>query len=277
MAQEHIACPACGADDSDPWGAENGYQAVSCRSCGLLYVTPRPSGDQISEATRIGMHQTEAGQLNLVAKRYPARIAALADRIRTMFRDEIAAGRPMRWLDVGAGFGETVEAAMAALPAGSEVTGVEPMQPKVAAARALGLPIVDTPLADLSGGYDVISLINVFSHIPDFKDFGAQIARLLAPGGSVWIETGNVANVTRSQYPDRLYLPDHLVFAGPEQMTRILSDLGLTVVLVDPVRVDGPLYTLKNIIKSVVDGRPQLRLPWTSPFRQVHYKATLNG
>lgn len=277
MALEHITCPACGAADSDPWGAENGYQAVRCRACGLLYVNPRPSGDQISEATRIGMHQTEAGKLNLVAKRYPARIAALADRIRTMFRDEIAVGRPMRWLDVGAGFGETVEAAMAALPPGSEVLGVEPMQPKVAAAQALGLPVVDTSLADLPGGYDVISLINVFSHIPDFRDFGAQIARLLAPGGSVWIETGNVADIERDDYPDRLYLPDHLVFAGPAQMTRILSDLGLTVVMVDPVRVDGSLYTLKAIAKSVVDGRPRLRLPWTSPFRQVHYKATLNG
>lgn len=277
MALEHIACPACGADDNDPWGAENGYQAVSCRLCGLLYVNPRPSGDQISEATRIGMHQTEAGQLNLVAKRSPHRIAALADRIRAMFSDEIATGKPMRWLDVGAGFGETVEAAMAALPLGSEAIGVEPMQPKVAAAQALGLPIVDTPLAALPGGYDVISLINVFSHIPDFKDFGGQIARLLAPGGSVWIETGNVADVSRGDYPDRLYLPDHLVFAGPEQMTRILSDLGLKVVRVDPVRVDGPLYTLKAIVKSVVDGRPRFRLPWTSPFRQVHYKATLNG
>lgn len=277
MALEHIVCPACGADDSDPWGAENGYQAVSCRACGLLYVNPRPSGDQISEATRIGMHQTEAGQLNLVAKRYSARIAVLADRIRAMFSDEIAAGKPLRWLDVGAGFGETVEAAMAALPPGSEVIGVEPMQPKVAAAQALGLPIVDAPLTALPGGYDVISLINVFSHIPDFRDFGAQIARLLAPGGSVWIETGNVADVSRRDYPDRLYLPDHLVFAGPEQMTRILSDLGLRVVRVDPVRVDGPLYTLKAIVKLVVDGRPQLRLPWTSPFRQVHYKATLNG
>ena len=82
-------------------------------------------------------------------------------------------------------------------------------------------------------------------------------------------------NVSRGDYPDRLYLPDHLVFAGPEQMTRILADLGLKVVLVDPVRVDGPLYTLKAIVKSVVDGRPQLRLPWASPFRQVHYKATL--
>lgn len=277
MKLEHIVCPACDAADSDPWGAENGYQAVSCRQCGLLYVNPRPSGDTISEATRIGMHQTEAGQLNLVAKRSPHRIAAFSDRIRTMFRGEIAAGKPMRWLDVGAGYGETVEAAIAALPPGSEVLGVEPMQPKVKAAQALGLPIVEAPLDSLPGGYDVISLINVFSHIPDFRDFGAQITRLLVPGGSVWIETGNVANVSRSDYPDRLYLPDHLVFAGPEQMTRILTDLGLTVVLVDPVRVDGPLYTLKGIVKSMLDGRPQLRLPWTSPFRQVHYKATLQG
>lgn len=277
MALEHITCPACDAADSDLWGSENGYQAVTCRGCGLLYVNPRPSGDTISEATRIGMHQTEAGQLNLVSKRSPHRIAMFSDRIRTLFRDEIAAAKPMRWLDVGAGYGETVEAVIAALPPGSEVLGVEPMQPKVKAAQALGLPIIDAPLDSLPGGYDVISLINVFSHIPDFKDFGAQITRLLAPGGSVWIETGNVADVSRSEYPDRLYLPDHLVWAGPAQMTRILSDLGLTVVRVDPVRVDGPLYTLKGIAKSVLDGRPQLRLPWTSPFRQVHYKATLQG
>ncbi len=40
-------------------------------------------------------------------------------------------------------------------------------------------------------GIDVISLINVFSHIPDFEDFLRQVVEHSSPGGVVFLEIGN--------------------------------------------------------------------------------------
>jgi len=61
---EPVSCLLCASDDARPWGRENGYTAVKCKRCGLVYV-PWPRLDAISEAARTGLHPTEAGELNV--------------------------------------------------------------------------------------------------------------------------------------------------------------------------------------------------------------------
>ena len=106
-------------------------------------------------------------------KRSRRKALRYATTMRTMFPDLVGASRPVRWLDVGAGFGELVEVLQEMLPAGSQVMGIEPMAPKVAEAQARGLPVYQADLAQTGGGSDVISLVNVFSHVSGFP-----IARL---------------------------------------------------------------------------------------------------
>ena len=55
MRVEHVPCPLCGSQDHVPWGRENGFAAVRCQGCGLLYVTPRPAAGEIAEANRLGL------------------------------------------------------------------------------------------------------------------------------------------------------------------------------------------------------------------------------
>jgi 2-polyprenyl-3-methyl-5-hydroxy-6-metoxy-1,4-benzoquinol methylase len=105
--------------------------------------------------------------LRVVFKRGRRKALRYATTVRTMFPDVVGASRPVRWLDVGAGFGELVEVLQEMLPAGSQVMGIEPMAPKVAEAQARGLPVYQADLAQTGGGSDVISLVNVFSHVPD--------------------------------------------------------------------------------------------------------------
>ena len=69
MHGEAIACPLCGATETAPWGAENGWTAVKCRDCGLVYVNPRPFEQEISKANQLGEHRTEAGVLHVVYSR----------------------------------------------------------------------------------------------------------------------------------------------------------------------------------------------------------------
>jgi hypothetical protein len=115
----------------------------------------------------------------------------------------------------------------------------------------------------------------VFSHIPDFRDFGAQLRERLKPGGHLFIETGNGGDLERrADYPDRLYLPDHLVFIGVEQMRRLLDEMGFDLVWTRSL-APSPVARLKNVVKTVVDGRWQLLSALNSPFRTVFYKERL--
>ena len=270
---EPVSCLLCASDDARPWGRENGYTAVKCKRCGLVYVSPRPRLDAISEAARTGLHPTEAGELNVQARRFQAKVSHYGAIVAEAFKEDLS--RPLNWLDVGAGYGELVEAVSGLAGPGSSVVGIEPMTAKVAAATARGVNVSETALSDVEGRFDVVSLINVFSHIPDFRDFGAQLRERLKPGGHLFIETGNGGDLERrADYPDRLYLPDHLVFIGVEQMRRLLDEMGFDLVWTRSL-APSPVARLKNVVKTVVDGRWQLLSALNSPFRTVFYKERL--
>jgi len=267
MQLQEIACPLCGSKESNPWARENGYAAVKCRGCGLVYVNPRPPLNMISEASRTGVHKTGIGELTVTFRRSEKKIQHYSQIVQRMFAAEIAGGKPMRWLDVGAGYGEFVEAVLQILPPKSNVCGIEPMKAKVESAKRRGLPIVDTPLSQVEGQFDVISLVNVFSHIPDFSAFLREVAHRCGPRGIVFLETGNGGDIKRRQYPDELYLPDHLVFAGRKHIEMFLQRAGFGTVMSEAQRIDSTSSLAKRVIKNVLKRRPVF-----SPFRTVFFK-----
>ena len=271
---EQIACPLCGGADSESWGTENGFACVKCRGCGLVYVNPRPTVEEISRANEIGEHRTADDVLHVVYKRSRRKALRYATTVRAVFPDLVASAKPVRWLDVGAGFGELVEVLLDILPAGSQVMGIEPMAPKVAAAQARGLPVYQADLSQVGARFDVISLINVFSHVPDFHGFLARLRQLLKDDGELFIETGNGGDLpSMRDYPDLLYLPDHLVFAGEAHMRDYLAQSGFTVASTATFRVDTAAQFGKNLVKAALGRRIKLALPYRSPFRRVLIRA----
>lgn len=267
-------CPLCGNDDAAPWARENGFAMGKCRACGLLYVNPRPSDADISDANKVGVHRGEDGALDVRTRYKASKTAHYSKVIRELFGADWADGKPIHWLDVGAGYGEVVAAVRQTAPAGSKVHGIEPMQPKVRKAQELGLPVTSQSLDDIPGQFDVISLINVYSHVPDFLGFGAALAARLRPGGVLFLETGNAADLaSRDAFPDMLYLPDHLVFAAPPQMRMTFERIGLNLERYEEQPVDGLVWCLKTAVKHALRGQLLLRMPGRSPFRTVFYKA----
>ena len=271
MTLEEIGCPLCGTEDHVLWARENGYAAVKCKQCGLVYVNPRPSLSTISEATKTGVHKTDSRDLSVAFRRSPRKFYRYRSIIRRMFAAEIAARKPLNWLDIGAGYGEFIEVVLATMPC-RIVCGIEPMKSKVEVAQARGLPVVDMPLSQIRGWYDVISLINVFSHIPDFEDFLRQAIAHSRPK-IIFLQTGNGGDIERSQYPDELFLPDHLVFAGVKHINLLLQKVGFRAEMVYQCRVDTPLGVAKRAIKGLLKGRLELSPPYVSPFRTIFFKA----
>jgi SAM-dependent methyltransferase len=116
-------------------------------------------------------------------------------------------------LDVGCGAGELLRLCQAN---GYEGTGLELNSARLARARQSGCKVYDTPIEEFSPEcrYDVITLINVLSHIPSFQKLFDAARRLLKPNGKLIFKLGELnPTVRRTDIPD-WGIPDHLHFCG---------------------------------------------------------------
>jgi SAM-dependent methyltransferase len=192
---ETVACYVCGARESSPWAEENGFLAVRCRMCGLIYVNPRPTRGSISRAAQSGLHAGSA-TVDETGARDAGKVKLYQRRLRALFEAGALAKRPgARWLDIGCGFGEFLEALKLESAGRLSTIGSEPNERKAAAARGRGLDVTFRELSTEPPGYAFVSLLNVFSHLPDPLEFLGQLAGLLEPGGQLVLQTGNWAEL----------------------------------------------------------------------------------
>jgi SAM-dependent methyltransferase len=272
-----VPCPLCSSQDpTTHWASENSYNCVRCSNCGLLFVNPRPPVQQIDKSVQLGNHDLGEGTLNVSGRRLWGKPRSFEKIVRQMFGDVIKQNEPISWLDVGAGYGEFMEALARVVPPGSTIEGLEPMLSKANRSISRGLSVRQGYIKDIDSQYDYVSLMDVFSHIPDFKTFLEETKSILRAGGEILIKTGNAADIgERSNFPGPLTLPDHLVFAGESQMIRFLKEAGFQVVSIRRERVDGVIHSLKNAVKWILRKPVFLSLPYTSPSRVLFIRAKL--
>jgi 2-polyprenyl-3-methyl-5-hydroxy-6-metoxy-1,4-benzoquinol methylase len=274
--EDKIDCPCCDGRESRFWASEAGYTVVRCADCALLFVNPRPRTDYIDQAVRTGIHTFSDDPISVRNQWIGSKLPYYRQRMAPILADVTAAGRPVRWVDVGSGHGEFIEALGGVLPAGSEITGVEPMTYKADTARSRGLSVVNGYLTEGMFQADIISNIDVFSHIPDYRSFLRTVASNLKPGGQLLIETGNLADVeNRNDVPFELGLPDHLVFAGRKSMEMYLESAGFQIAEVVALRADTIGQMLKNFIKLAIGRTSRVGIPYTSDYRQLIIRAKL--
>jgi hypothetical protein len=272
---EHATCPYCGLDRPMPWAVENGFSAVKCGGCGIIYVSPRPRREFVIAGVETGVHTDVDGGRSVIGRRAKWKSDRYRQVLGGMFRDVWTAGRPVRWLDVGAGFGEVVEAVSGLAPPGSVVEGIEPMGPKARAAQDAGIPVREGYLhPGQAEPYEFISLIHVFSHLPDFRPMMFAMRDSLTKSGELYLETGNIADLRdASEVPTELDLPDHLVFAGESHMRGYLEEAGFDVVAIERGRSDTWLNLAKGIVKRAMGRQVAFVLPGTSRYRALRIRA----
>ena len=124
--------------------------------CGIVYVNPRPIASFINEAVKTGVHKDVEHGRTAIARRVKSKVGRYKKTLRETFKDIWKRSTPISWLDVGAGYGEVVEAVSALAPDGSNIEGIEPMNPKAEYARARGLQIKEGFLGDIDKKYDFV-------------------------------------------------------------------------------------------------------------------------
>ena len=271
-----VPCPVCGEMKHAHWATESGFHVVRCHSCRFIYLNPRPCDEIRNQATQLGAHAALEGS-DMTERHSPSKIQRYERLFKRILGDVWAARRPIRWLDVGAGYGEVVEAVTRLAPPGSMVQGLEPMIPKVDFAKKRGITLRPEFLGPEVGKFDFVSSINVLSHVNDPRDFIRQLSAALAPGGDLVIETGDMGDVQdRSQFPGILDLPDHVGFATRDNVVSMCEDVGLRIIGTEQLRIDGFSFLAKSVVKRMIGRSSMIAVPYRSPYRRLIVRARLD-
>lgn len=140
------------------------------------------------------------GKFKPLHKLGPARLEFVRDQVLSHFARPSGGLRPfagLRMLDVGCG-GGLVSEPLARL--GANVTGIEPADDNIAAARAHAVDsglaidyraISAETLAAEGAQFEVVVCLEVIEHVPNPAAFVATLSRLTRPGGLVLLSTLN--------------------------------------------------------------------------------------
>lgn len=231
-ALEPVACGLCGADDAALKFEDAPFSVVTCRRCGLTYVTPRLAApDLIEHVYDEGYWTSSAAKTRgYTDYRADARLY-LATYRRRMAVVERHFARPGRVLDVGCAAGYFLAVMQ---ERGWDVLGLEPSEAIRAVARErLGADAVRGGLLDDPGlapaSFDLVTLWDVLEHIPDPVAALARARELLRPGGKLLVETQNVdslaARVLGKRWQHYKHA-EHIYHFNRATLGRALADAG---------------------------------------------------
>jgi len=251
---DKIKCYNCNIDDSSFYDKENGYTIVKCNSCGLLYVNPRFSETEINEATKLGVHKGDK-ELDVTGKYSLKKINRYIEILPLIFSDVKNRATEMTWLDIGGGFGEFIEALNLYFGKQISVEVIEPNAFKCNHAKSRGLAMYSLDYLKYGKKYNVISALNVFSHLPNPVETINEWAKLLYPKGELLIETGDTAKLLAKIHPKPYFLPDHLSFATKDIVVEILKRCNFEIISINYFRSSVyPILSINNFIKETYLG-----------------------
>lgn len=254
-----VACYNCGTHEAVKYASENGFDLVKCQQCGLLYVNPRPEANEIIEGAEQGLHHGDV-DFDLTGRFDPIKCWFYKKVLAELYPNGTPAGS---WLDIGCGHGELLATVNSLYHDAVAIRGTEPNVHKQKAAQDRGLNVSYFNLFTHEGKYNIISLLNVYSHLPDPGVFISRCRNMLVPGGELIIQTGDSAHFSPEDHYRPFFLPDHLSFASEQILRDILTRNGFEVISVlhYPVVYRHVVSFAKELLK-VVWPRQKSRLKY---------------
>lgn len=221
-----LSCQVCGGKDIVVYHGDDKATLYQCRACAFVFLHPIPDA-----AALAALYATQG----IGARYFPKagrKLARARGRIRQLQR-LVPHGR---FLDAGCNGGFMVEAARLA---GFAAVGVEPDEPSVAWARE-HFPANTYFVATLeqfadahpNEQFDALYTSEVIEHTPDCNRFAASLARLVRPGGALYLTTPDITHWRRPRDLhrwDAYKPPEHCLYFGPRNLTMLLARHGFTV------------------------------------------------
>ena len=240
-AAEPARCAWCGAAFTDAGGRHRRGRR-ECARCGAATTDPRPSPAELELA--YARYRPDEGRFagagDALLRRTRARLAARIERVSP----------PGPVLDVGAGDGVLLDALHAL---GREAVGLERDSRRDDVRQA--------DITELDGDWAAIVLWHSLEHLPAPGAAIEHAARLLRPGGVLFVAVPNTASLQARAFGDRWFhldLPRHLVHLPARALSGRLRALGLTVTRVSHWRAGQLLFGWLHGLVGSLPGEPDL-------------------
>jgi 2-polyprenyl-3-methyl-5-hydroxy-6-metoxy-1,4-benzoquinol methylase len=235
---ELVRCRICSGGEHETFLEVRGYRIVRCRSCGLWFVNPQPTADELSQFYA----KYDDGELWRSAE----------ENFNRGIRQAILRfKRQGAVLDVGCGSGNFLRCMRGA---GFSVTGIEPSKTgsqygeAVQGVQIFNGRVEEYVLENPERRFDVVTLLNVLEHLTNPKETLLKLRDLMAPDAVVAVVVPDarfhalVGGVRRALGISDPYwlerpigflsgfkVPDHLTSFGPDTISLLLQRSGFRV------------------------------------------------
>jgi SAM-dependent methyltransferase len=273
-------CPLCGSQNSKALFTQRMHTLMHCEGCDLSFIHPYPKEVQrhyeaVSDYAYDDLEVVQCATQYNNEKLFYARYFDLIHR-------ECAGASSI--LDVGCGCGHLLER-LAQYPQLARA-GIELNHERAGFARkAARCEVFEVPIEEFAGTrrFDVVTLINVISHIPNIAQLFEKLRCLLAERGKLILKTGEVkGNVKRSAIFDWEF-PDHLQFLGWRTLEYVSRAYGFQVekhlrVPLSTERFAHSTWSMKGRsgIRNAIKGGVA-RVPFALPLLAACYDAVHKG
>ncbi len=218
------SCPLCRSASTARAFSDGGCELRVCNICELFSVHPYPCVSE--QQLRVSSGEFPGIELLDCGRRYQGEVLYY-DRHFDLIAQESAGATSI--LDVGCGTGNLLER-FASRPNCYRL-GIElnPVAAQVARTTAK-CEVLELPFESFRGHrkFDVITMINVFSHISSFDAMFRSLRAALAPGGRVIMRTTEMARGVSRWNQLHWGTPDDLHFLGLNTLSHLCATYGFT-------------------------------------------------
>jgi SAM-dependent methyltransferase len=211
---EYVVCNLCHADDTRLLYSLRDYRfhvddqlwnLVECRSCGLGYLNPRPTIEEIGTyyPARYFDHRGS------MTRRYERQAAYLPEAEGDL-------------LDIGAARGDFMATMQ---KRGWEVTGIEPSTSENPHGLRIHRQRFPEECVMDSESFDVVTAWAVFEHLHDPSRAFSRAVDLLRPGGSLIVQVPNLRSIN-TRWARLEDVPRHLYFFSESTLRRYGAKAG---------------------------------------------------
>ncbi len=276
-APSTINCPLCADIRTRRAFRDAGCEIRVCDFCGLFFVHPRPAVSE--QHRRVSSGECPGIEILGCARRYEGE-QLYYDRHFELIAQECAGATSI--LDVGCGTGNLLER-FAARPNCFRL-GIE-LNPSAAhIARSVAqCDVLETPFETFRSDrkFDVVTMIDVFSHVSSFDAMFRSLREALAPGGRVILRTTEMSRLVSRWNQAHWGVPDDLHFLGLNTLDYLCAKHGFTIARRVRLPFEEELFRrsrwrqmgrskLHNGIKRVA-----LRVPGALRIARILYSAAL--
>lgn len=208
------------------------FTVMQCRACGLVYLNPRPSLEELGRIYPSSYHafafsETEFGFVFKMRRRLEA---------RRLLRWCEGLPASARIIDIGCGDGFHLEILKDFGPKTWQLEGVDADERAVAMARRKGLTIHHGLLEHLTlpqETYDLAISLQTIEHLASPAQLLADVRKLLRPGGRLVIVTDNTDSLDFRLFKQRhwggYHFPRHWNLFNPHTLHKLAEKTGFEV------------------------------------------------